>query len=174
MVVVAPFEEANLEPSAFDLAIAATSFHWVAQPAGWGNLIRALRPGGRAIIWWMLFEDPTALDEFDFASQKILGGSPSLGEPNRPLPFQMDVDSRTSDLVGAGFVDVQGRFVRKTYRLSAEQVTNLHSTMAIVLRKPEPEQATVLNEIMQLVLDRFGGQVERTFLTAIYQGRKPL
>ena len=174
MIVKAPFEEANLEPSAFDLAVAATSFHWVAQPAGWGNLIRALRPGGRAIIWWMLFEDPTALDEFDFTTQKILSGSPTLYKPNGPLPFQMDVDSRTADLAGAGFVDVQAQFVRKTYRMSAGQVRNLYSTMAIVLRKTEPEQAKVLREIKQLVLTHFGGQVERSFLTALYQGQKPL
>lgn len=173
-IVRAPFEEANLEPSVFDLAVAATSFHWVAQPAGWRNLVRALRPGARAIIWWMLFEDPTALDEFDFVSQQLLGGSPSLCEPNGPVPFQMDVESRTADFAGAGFVEVQGQFVRKTYGLNAEQVRNLYSTMAIVLRKPEPEQAKVLSEIEQLVLDRFGGQVERTFLTALYQGRKPL
>jgi SAM-dependent methyltransferase len=172
-IVRAPFEEANLETSAFDLAVAATSFHWVAQPAGWRNLIRALRYGGRAIIWWMLFEDPTALDEFDFASKEILGGSPSSYEPNGPLPFQMDVDSRTADLAGAGFADVQGQFFRKTYVMSAEQVRNLYSTMAIVLRKPEPEQTKVLGEITQLVLDRFGGQVERTFLTALYHGQKP-
>ena len=173
-VVQAPFEEALLASGAFDLAVAATSFHWVAQPAGWQNLIEALRPGAWAVIWWMLFEDPTALDDFDIASRQILTGSSSLPEGSGAVPFQMDSESRTADLTGAGFVEVQARFVRTTNRLSAGQVKNLYATMALVLRRPKSDQARVLDAIEQLVLDRFGGQVDRTFVTTLYQGRRPL
>jgi SAM-dependent methyltransferase len=173
-VVHAPFEEARLALGAFDLAVAATSFHWVAQPAGWLNLTDALRPGGRAVIWWMLFEDPTAPNEFDSISRQILGGSPSLPADGETIPFQMDAESRMADLANAGLVDTQAQFERRTYRLSAEQARNLYATMAIVLRKPPVDQAKALGAIEQLILDDYGGRVDRTFLTALYQGRKPL
>jgi SAM-dependent methyltransferase len=173
-VVHAPFEEAQLPLGAFDLAVAATSFHWVEQPAGWQNLNEVLRPGAQAVIWWMLFEDPTALNEFDTASRRILGGSPSLPADSETIPFQMDAASRIADLANAGFVDVRAQFIRWTYRLRAEQVRALYATMAIVLRRPAVDQAEVPDAIERLVLDQFGGQVERTFLTTLYQGRKPL
>lgn len=173
-VVHAPFEDADVTPGAFDLAVAATSFHWVAQPAGWQNLFKSLRPGAWAVIWWMLFEDPTAVDDFDIASRQILGGSPSLPAGSGSVPFQMDSESRTADFTGAGMLEVQAQYVRKPYTLSAQQVRNLYATMAIVIRRPNSDQLRVLDAIEQLVLDDFGGQVERTFVTTLYQGRKPL
>lgn len=173
-VVHAPFEEAQLASGAFDLAVAATSFHWVAQPAGWQMLVEALRPGAWAVIWWMLFEDPMALDDFDTASRGILGGSPSLPNGSKDVPFQVDSDSITTEFTAAGFGEVHFRFVRATYRLNAQDVRNLYATMAVVLRRPKTEQVRILDAIEQLVLDRFGGHIERTFLTTLYQGRKPL
>ncbi len=35
----------------FDLAVAATSFHWVDQAQGWPKLKACLRPGAWAVIW---------------------------------------------------------------------------------------------------------------------------
>ena len=171
-VLHAPFEDVQLAPDAFDLAIAATSFHWVAQPAGWRNLFGALRPGAWVVIWWMLFEDPEALDDFDAASQRILGGSPTTAVDDSALPFQMDSEARIGDLERAGFGEVGFRFVRTINTFCAEELRNLYATMAIVLRRPLDEQILVLDAIERLVLERFGGQVERTFLTAVYRGRK--
>lgn len=173
-VIKAPFEEAQLASGAFDLAVAATSFHWVAQPAGWQNLIETLRPGAWAIVWWMLFEDPAALDEFDVASRQILAGSPSRLEGPEAVPFQMDTKSRMADLESVGFMEVRAQFIRTTYRLSAEQIKNLYATMAVVLRRPKSDQLRLLDAIEQLVVDRFGGQVNRTFVTTLYRGRRPL
>jgi SAM-dependent methyltransferase len=57
-VLVDAFEDVDLSPDSFDLAVAATSFHWVSQPAGMRQLRRLLCPGGWVAIWWMLFDDP--------------------------------------------------------------------------------------------------------------------
>src|SRR5438477_958422 len=50
-VVVVPFEEAVLPEAGFDLAVAATSFHWVARPRGWKQLPRLLSPSVRVGVW---------------------------------------------------------------------------------------------------------------------------
>ena len=44
-VIVAPFEDAGLPTASFDLAVAATSFHWVQPDPGLVELRRVLRPG---------------------------------------------------------------------------------------------------------------------------------
>ena len=172
-VIGRPFEDARLQPDAYDLAVAATSFHWISQPAGWRQLRRTLRPGAWAVIWWMLFDDPSSPDAFDRASQAILGGSPSIPEGAGPVPFQVDAAARTAEMAAAGFGDVTADLIRSTQVLSASQVRDLYATLAIVLRRGEPEQARILDRLEQLVRQRFAGSVERSFVTAVYRGRKP-
>ncbi len=172
-IVGRPFEDAGLAPGAYDLAVAATSYHWVAQPTGWQALTRALRLGGWAVIWWMLFDDPTSPDAFDLASQSVLGGSPTIPPGAGPVPFQIDVAARTANMAGAGLADVTAELIKSPRFLTAAQVRRLYATLAIVLRRPRTEQARVLDQLEQLVHHRFGGSVERSFLTAVYRGRKP-
>jgi hypothetical protein len=45
--------------------------------------------------------------------------------------------------------------------------------MATVLRRSPTEQERLLDAIEQLAVDRFGGVVERRFVTALYTGRRP-
>ena len=173
-VIAESFEEASLPNAGFDLAVAATSFHWVAQPQGWIKLRRVVKPGGRVALWWMLFEDPTAPpDEFDLAVQAVLGGSPSAVLEPGQLPFQVDVRGRCGELSSAGLIDVRGELIRSHAVLDAEQVQRLYATFAIVLRRPPAQQAQILSDLKGLVVRRFGGKVERHFVTAIYVGRNP-
>jgi SAM-dependent methyltransferase len=171
-IVGRSFEDAGLAADSYDLAVAATSYHWVAQPTGWQALIRALRPGGWAVIWWMLFDDPTSPDAFDLASQSVLGGSPTIPAGAGPVPFQMDVAARTAEMAGAGLADVSAELIKSRQVLTASQVRHLYATLAIVLRRPRPEQARLLDRLEQLVYQRFGGSVERWFLTTVYRARK--
>lgn len=53
-VVPSSFEEADVGRARFDLAVAATSFHWVDQEVGLSKLGHTLRPGGWATLWWTL------------------------------------------------------------------------------------------------------------------------
>ncbi len=49
-VVVSSFEDWPLEPEAFDLAVAATSFHWIDPSVGYPKVASALRPGGHLAL----------------------------------------------------------------------------------------------------------------------------
>jgi SAM-dependent methyltransferase len=175
-VIEAPFEAAALNDAAFDLAVAATSFHWVDQEAGLAKLGRAIRPGGSVALWWTLFQDPTALDEFSHAAEKILGPRQrffAFEEADRP-PFQLDIEHRLRDLEQWGhFEDVQSEIIKTPTVLDADQVRALYASVATVLRMEPARQRTVLNELEALVRDTFGGQIERVFVTALYTGRRP-
>ena len=59
-------EQAELAAGAFDLAVAASSFHWVDEAAGLASLRGALRPGGWIAVWWTSFGDETGPDRFMF------------------------------------------------------------------------------------------------------------
>jgi SAM-dependent methyltransferase len=172
-IVQATFEEAPLVEGGFDLAVAATSFHWVDQRAGAQKLRRVLVGGGWAAIWWMLFEDPVEPDEFSVAAEKVVTFSPGTMAGSGRLPFQIDEVARRSYLADAGFVDVQSELIRSTVVMDASQIRALYATMAIILRRPAGEQMALLDAIEELVGEEFGGRVERKFVTGLYTARNP-
>jgi hypothetical protein len=165
-------EDARLPDGAFDLAVAATSFHWIDPRVGPHKLLRALRPGGWAGIWWMLFEDPTAFDDFDRAIEIVLGPSQSIVDAG-PTALQIETDARCAHLREAGFVDVRSEIIRSVHTFHSTGIRALYATMAIVLRRPKPEQAAVLDELQALVERDFDDLVTRTFVTVLYTAQAP-
>jgi SAM-dependent methyltransferase len=173
-VVEATLEDAELEQGAFDLVVAATSFHWVDQEAGLRQVARALRPGGAVALWWTLFQDPTALDAFSHAAVEILGPARvfEFEDPDRP-PFQLDTEQRLGDLSRwGGLVDAEAEIIKTPTELDADQVRALYASVATVLRLAPAERTTMLDGLEALVRDRFGGTIERVFVTALYTARK--
>jgi hypothetical protein len=168
----APFEEADLDAEAFDLAIAATSFHWIRPDSGAQKLHRALKRHGWTAIWWMLFEDPWAHDDFDRAVGDLLGKAPVPGYQPGGVPFQVDQAARRADLEAVGFVDVTAEVITSNHDLSAAQLRDLYASTAIILRRPPDEQVKALDELERMVIQRFGGSVQRSFTTALYTGRR--
>jgi len=168
------FEEALVEPGAYDLVVAATSFHWVDQRAGMPKVGEALRPGGWAAIWWTLYHVPDRADPFGDAADEVLASARrGFDEPGRP-PFQLDEEHRRRDMAElAGLTDLGSERIRWSRRLSASEVRALYASMATVLRRPADERARVLDAIEGLVERDFGGFVDRPFFTIAYFGRRP-
>src|SRR6201997_4535840 len=81
----ASFDEAALPEAAFDLAVAATSFHWLEQRSSLAKVYRSLKPGGWWAMWWNQFgsEEP---DDFQRATDHLFAGtadSPSWSREKR-------------------------------------------------------------------------------------------
>jgi SAM-dependent methyltransferase len=174
-VVISSFEEADITPAGFDLAVAATSFHWVDQELGLSKLGRAIRPGGWVALWWTLFRDPDQPDEFSQAVEQILGPSTrgAFDEPGRP-PFQLDESHRRRDMTGwAGLSDVTSQIISWTCELTPVQARALYASMATVIRRPLDEQRRVLDGVARLATELSEGVVTRRFVTALYTGRRP-
>ena len=175
-IVGATLEAANLDHGRFDLAVAATSFHWVDQRQGLQKLSDSVRPGGWIALWWTLFRDPNQPDAFSKAVEELLGPSTrgAFDEPGRPA-FQLDDEHRRRDLaVWAHAHDVDSRVVSWTCVLTPTQARSLYASMATVIRRPLTEQQTLLDQIEMLAFETFGGRAERNFVTALYTGHTPL
>jgi SAM-dependent methyltransferase len=174
-VLAAPLEEAAIGRVAFDLALAATSFHWVDQRLGLTKLGESLKPGGWVALWWTLFRDPWSPDPFSQAVEELLGPATrgAFDEPDRP-PFQLDEEHRLRDLARwAGLIGLEAELLRSEAVLDSGQARALYASMATVLRRPEAEQQHILDAIERLASERFGGTVRRRFLTALYTGHRP-
>jgi SAM-dependent methyltransferase len=173
-VVISTFEEAELAGGEFDLAVAATSFHWVDQKLGLSKLGKAVKPGGWVALWWTLFRDPTQLDEFSQAVEHVLGPATrgAFDEPGRP-PFQLDESHRRGDMARwAGLNDVTSEIITWTYELTPLEARALYASMATVIRRLPDEQLRILDEVERIATETSDGLVRRRFLTALYTGRR--
>jgi SAM-dependent methyltransferase len=174
-VVPSSFEDAEVGDARFDLAVAATSFHWVDQEVGLSKLGRTLGRGGWAALWWTLFRDPDQPDEFSQAVEQLLGPATRgiFDEPGRP-PFQLDESHRRRDMSRwAGLHDVTSEVITWTCELTPVQARALYASMATVIRRPADEQRRVLDGVERLATEISDGIVRRRFVTALYTGRKP-
>ncbi len=167
------FETAVLPEAAFDLGVAATSFHWVSEEFGLRKLRRLIRAGGWVAIWWTLFEDPTAPDDFAKAAERVLGPSPAIFEAGRRIPMQIDAAARCAALRDAGFIEVRSELMHTIVTFDAHALRRLYATMAVVLKHPDAERRALLDALEALVRDDFDGEVARPFVTAVYTARVP-
>jgi SAM-dependent methyltransferase len=173
-IIGSSLEEADLDSGPFDLAVAATSFHWVDQEVGLRKLNGLMRPGGWIALWWTLFRDPSRPDPFSTEVEGLLGPTTrgAFDEPGRP-PFQLDREYRQHDLARwAQAEEVTGELVPWTCVLTPSQARALYASMATVIRRSNSEQDRLLDEIEELAAETFNGRVERHFVTALYTGRR--
>jgi SAM-dependent methyltransferase len=167
------FEQAALPWDAFDLAVAATSFHWVDQAAGLPKLGRILRPGGWVALWWTIFDDPDRPDPFRDTSALLLGDA-DLGGQRRRSSFQLDTAQRGRDLERlGGFEDVHSQLIRSSVRFTSAQIRAFYGSLIEVRRRPPAERRSLLDSIQAIAERDFGGEVTRPFVTVLYTGRRP-
>jgi SAM-dependent methyltransferase len=170
-----PFEDAELPVAFFGLAVSATAFHWIEPRAGLEKVARLLRPGGWWAMWWTVFGDPQRPDAFHDATARLLEAlptSPSAGISSR-APFALDVAARIADLERAREFHLVGfERHRSTLRLGSQEIRGLYSTFSSFAVLPALRRENLLDELVRVAEDEFGGQVERRLVTAIYTARR--
>jgi SAM-dependent methyltransferase len=174
-VKIAAFEDVELPPAAFDLGVAATSFHWLEQGPSLLKVARTLRPGGWWAAWWNVFGDPERTDAFHEATQGILsalGRSPSSGTAGGPS-FALDVSARVADLQASGeFDDIAFETIRWTASFDSGGVRSLYATFSEISRLAPESRHRLLDDLVQVAEDQFGGRVEKPMTTPIYTARR--
>lgn len=173
---VTALEDAELEPDAFDLAAAASSFHWVEEELALAKLAAALRPGGWIALWWTVFGDETRPDPFRRAVEPLFEGiphGPSAPQEGRPS-FALDAERRLEALASAGFDELRHDVVRWSREWNTAGIRSLYSTFSPI-SVLEPEHRTAFLDSIARVAEReFGGRVEKPLVTSLYTARRPL
>lgn len=175
-VRVATLEEAELEPGAYDLAAAASSFHWVEEDAGLAKLLDALRPWGWIALWWTSFGDETRPDAFSVAVDPLFedvphgpSGPPSKGRPS----FARDAELRLAALAKAGFEERRHAELEWSRTWDAEGIRGLYSTFSPLSALEPDHRDELLDEVARIAATEFGGRVEKPLVTSLYSARKP-
>jgi SAM-dependent methyltransferase len=175
-LVEAALEDAVLEPAAFDLAAAASSFHWVDEETGLGRLRDALRPGGWIALWWTSFGDETRPDPFMEAVDPLFDDvphSPSAPGDGRPS-FARDAERRLAALGDAGFQDGAHDELRWRHEWNAAGIRGLYSTFSPIISLDPEHRERMLASIEQTAATQFEGRVSKPLVTSLYTARTPL
>ena len=170
-----PLEEAELPADVFDLAVAASSFHWVEEEPGLAKVFAALRPGGWLALWWTLFGDGGEPDAFITATSPLLAdlhSSPSGGQEGRP-PHARDSEARQASLREAGFEDLEHELIAWRAGWDSAGIRALYGTFSPIARLDNERRTEILDGVARIAELEFGGQVERTLSTALYTARRP-
>jgi SAM-dependent methyltransferase len=167
------FEEATLPQAAFDLGVAATSFHWLEQASALAKAYRSLKPGGWWAMWWNHFgsEEP---DEFQRATDHLFVGtadSPGWSGEKR-IPFAFDRDRRFQDLTANGFHDAEVELWRSSVSYDTSRLVALYSTFSPIQALEPDSRREFLSNLAQVADDQFGGHVERPVITVLYTARR--
>ena len=165
-LVVATFEEADLPEESFELATAASSFHWVEPDVGLQKVRRLLRPGGWWAMWWNMHGDQTEEDAFHRATQSLLGSRDIWRSP-------LDADAYLGDLAAAGFYELAQEVVRWSATFDTAGTRALYATFSPIARLPDVEREQLLDAIADVAATQFGGVVERPMRTPLYTARRP-
>ena len=168
-------DDADLEPDEYDLAAAASAFHWIEEDRGLAKLRDAVRPGAWVALWWTSYGDELAPDRFSRALDPLFEeiphglSGPSEGRP----PFARDPERRLAALAHAGFGSLRHDEIRWTHEWDAQGIRGLYSTFSpIGVLEPEQREA-FLDAVAGIAGDEFGGRVERRLVTSLYTGRHP-
>lgn len=168
-------EAAHLPADSFDLATAASSFHWVEEEAGLAKVFASLRPGGWVATWWTLFGEGGTPDAFIRATSPLLDGldaSPTRGVEGRPA-HALDTQARLAVLEAVGFEDTDHELARWSANWDTAGIRALYGTFSPIARLDDARREEILDEIARIAAADFGGRVERTLLTSLYTARKP-
>ena len=174
-IKVTSFEELVLPYDAFDLAVAATSFHWVDPSVGLAKVRNVLRPGGAWAMWWNVFGDPDRDDPFHDATDSLMAPlhqSPSAGESGKP-PYSLDPEARIGELSAAGFDRIEHRLMRWSVIYGPDEIRALYGTFSSVNRLPSSEREDLLDALSKIAANQFDGAVERLMLTSMYTSFRP-
>ena len=170
-VVMATFEDAELERAAFDLGVSATAFHWLDEDAALAKIASLLRPGGWWAAIWNVFGDHSRPDPFHEATKTLLEApsSPAAGEGG--VPFGLDAAARLTALRRAGAFDVvENRTSAWSLVLDADQTVALYATYSNVNARPDRE--AVLAKLGRIARHEFEGRVVRNMTTSLYIARR--
>lgn len=174
-VMQAPFEEAALPSTAFDLGVAATSFHWLDPAIGLPKVKQLLRPGGHWAMWWNVYGDPDAPDDFQVRTHALFDSleRPPTFADREKKPYALNREQRLAELEREGFEERAVEIIRWDVTFSTGQMLALSATFSPVAQLPEPARNEFLEALRRVGDDEFAGSIPRRFLTAVYTARSP-
>jgi len=166
------FEDWPLQVASFGLVASGTAWHWVDPALGFPKAAAALKPHGFVALFWNLH--PTPYTGFFQAVQEVYGEV--VPEWRGPAEMQT-TDQRIAEIKRQ--ICASGLFEEPTVKtylwartFSGHDYVRLPDTYSDHRALPEDRRTRLYAGIRSMIDERFGGSVERPYLTALFLARK--
>lgn len=156
-VVVARAEDLDaltFEAASFDLAVAATSIHWMDLDVVLPIVRRLLTPGGTFLVWRNVFGDPTRSTPFRDHVASIVR--------EREVPRRQGLDAEDADAVrgaltrSGDFIAQEVHHYRWSVELDEQQVHRLFTTFSDWSAQEVDRAAAAVRRLGGSVLEHYG------------------
>ena len=169
-IVEATFEDAPLPVgTTFDLAIAATSFHWVDPERGMARLADLLPRGCCFVPFWNVFRD-SGLDDAAFRAliEPIVRRFQTTARA-AAVTHGLDHDARVRGFEASGDFRVRAMPAFEWPIVhDAPSLRALFASFSDWSTLPEPDRTRALDDVAAIVDEHYGGSLTRTYLTQAY------
>lgn len=169
-VVESTFESAPmLDGSSFDLAVAATSFHWVDPVIGMARLAALLPPGRSFVPFWNVFRDSGRVDvEFQSHIEPIVRRFQTMSRA-AAVTHGLDHDARVRGFEASGEFRVRAMpSFEWPITHDGASLRALFASFSDWSTLPEPDRTRALDDVAAIVDDHYGGSLTRTYMTQAY------
>ena len=173
-IVEAPFEDWQLpDGMRFDLAFAATAWHWVDPTVRYQRAWRALRPGGHLAFWDALHVLPENGDRFFIEIQDVYD---EIGEgvpPGTSFPRPGELPDRRDEMQGSGLFDVVDvRHYDWEIVYDADGYIDLLNTFSGHIVMEPGQRDRLYTEIRRRLGERPDGRLRRHWGAVLHIGRR--
>ncbi len=169
------FEDVDLGDQCFDLACAATSFHWLDQKTRAIKIGQHLRRGGYCGLWWNIFQQLGVDDPFHNATAHLLADLPSYSEQGHAgkIPSALRRDERLAEFATTQMFEIPlVHEWRWTLRLDPWTVRNLYEGFSPMRKLGDNQRQRLLDQLVEIAVQEFNGEVARNMTTILYLARR--
>lgn len=171
-VIQADFEDATVTGS-FDLAVAATSFHWVDPAVGISKLAALVAPAGWLALWWNVFRDVGPNDAAFAERLRPISQRFQTAERMDSIIYAQDEPQRRAEIEAGGHFAVERiETFEWPMRHDGGSLRGLFASFSDWSTLPEPDRSMALDDIAAIVDDHFGGVIDRRYITVLYIARR--
>ncbi len=168
------FEEWQTTDNHYDLAFAATSFHWIDSRTSLAKVNRALKEGGHIAVFWHshVMTERTA-DAFDSLQRAYEEEAPAIAHET----FRKQVENSSMEfhdkLQKSGlFGEIRRGSYYFTESYDANAYVRLLSTYSDHITLDEETRSNLFTEIRKLIGKMPGGSITKEYETVLFTARK--
>jgi SAM-dependent methyltransferase len=164
------FEDWELEERAFDLAVAADSFHWISPEIGYPKVAGALKASGSAAFFWSVPVDPKT-DWSKAIDRLYQETAPRFINPDRRFTVEWLVGMVTRNIQTSGcFREITTRQYFWSEALTGQQYVDGLKTFSMHEGIDEAARERLYTSILE-VIERFGGKLEQPRSVMLFHSR---
>ena len=162
------FEEWKTEVQQFDAVLSANAFHWIPPEIRYVKAAKALKQDGSLILLWNLTPEPR-YEIYQAIKEVYKAYAPSLVR-YEGVGMQTEIlNSFEQNILNSGcFKQLLTKQISCEVTYSIDEYFNLLST----LRKLQPQTKKLLFEELRSQLEKFGDNIQLTFLSAVHVAKK--